>query len=152
MTERFVLQLWHPDQADGVVQSFGPYGSRAEAQKVQSKLSAWPAISGFGYLGRWTIQPLEPTSGSPGQDVADPVDPSGWTPEVAANIRARFLNGEACQHCKGIHARACPRVRTMTFHPTGALASVEFWREGLWSDAHIIWPEEVPDLNSEETP
>lgn len=33
----------------------------------------------------------------------------------------------------------------MTFHPDGKLAEVEFWPDGQWSDAYIIWPEQVSD-------
>lgn len=40
-----------------------------------------------------------------------------------------------CHHCGGIHARACPRVRRMEFHPNGVVAAVEFWshRETDWT-------------------
>jgi len=49
----------------------------------------------------------------------------------------------ACSHCGGRHTRACPRVKRMEFHPNGALASVEFWREDQWSDTEIIWQEDL---------
>jgi hypothetical protein len=66
-------------------------------------------------------------------DVADEL-----TPELVAEIQ----KGESCQHCKGRHARACPRVKRLDFHPNGALKRVDFWAEGKWSDEHIIWPED----------
>lgn len=31
----------------------------------------------------------------------------------------------------------------MTFHPDGRIAEVEFWADGQWSDAYVIWPEDV---------
>lgn len=67
-------------------------------------------------------------------------------PELAAKMRAIFEKhaGEVkpCSHCFGIHNRGCPRVKLFTFHPTGALAGVEFWPEGKWSDDNVIWPED----------
>lgn len=62
-------------------------------------------------------------------------------PELIARIRA----APRCSHCGGVHVRACPRVRSMSWHPNGTIASVEFWPDGRWSDAHIIWPEQVAD-------
>src|ERR1035437_1638416 len=46
-----------------------------------------------------------------------------------------------CQHCKGIHDRACPRVREMSFSPTGSIIGVKFWRE--WDEDSVLWPEDV---------
>lgn len=64
-------------------------------------------------------------------------------PEVAVRLKAEFAEGKGCQHCGGRHARACPRVKQLKFHPTGALAQVDFWPEGKWSDEHILWPEDL---------
>lgn len=44
-----------------------------------------------------------------------------------------------CRHCGGVHDRTCPRVKRMTFSPTGAILEVEFWR--AWDDEHVIYPE-----------
>jgi len=65
------------------------------------------------------------------------------TAEQATQVRGLFEQGKGCSHCGGAHARACPRVRRMVFHPDGRLAEVEFWAEGRWSDAHVLWPEDV---------
>jgi hypothetical protein len=46
-----------------------------------------------------------------------------------------------CQHCKGIHDRACPRVREMTFSPAGQIIGVTFWKE--WDENSVLWPEDV---------
>lgn len=48
----------------------------------------------------------------------------------------------ACSHCGGRHARACPRVRSLRFHPNGTLAQVDFWRDGRWSDENVLWPDD----------
>jgi hypothetical protein len=49
-----------------------------------------------------------------------------------------------CLHCGGAHARACPRVRRMAWHPNGQLAEVDFWEDGHWKDGHVTWPEDLP--------
>jgi len=45
------------------------------------------------------------------------------------------LDGNTCMHCGGYHARACPRVKRLEFHPNGTPAVVEFWpaREVDWT-------------------
>lgn len=133
-----LVYLWTMDRT-AVKQAFGPYGSAEEAEQVRDRLSAWPAL-----VGHWAIDVVHPTSGSPGRDLV-----GDWTPQMAKEVRARFAANEACQHCKGLHARACPRVKTMSFHPNGGLAAVEFWPDGQWSDAQVIWPEDVPDFDKE---
>jgi hypothetical protein len=68
----------------------------------------------------------------------DPPDPDGLTPDLVERVKANI-----CRHCGGSHARACPRVRRLAFHPNGALSEVEFWK--TWPDDHVIWPEDLPD-------
>jgi hypothetical protein len=63
--------------------------------------------------------------------------------QLTAELAAALRKVPACSHCGGRHTRACPRVKRMEFHPNGALASVEFWREGQWSDTEIIWQEDL---------
>jgi hypothetical protein len=79
-----------------------------------------------------------------------PRDEGQLTPEEAADIRARFQRGDGCRHCGGLHPRSCPRVRRMAFHPNGTLAEVEFWPDDQWSDDNILWPEELPDPETQE--
>ncbi|MFF4403596.1 hypothetical protein [Streptomyces sp. NPDC001404] len=81
---------------------------------------------------------------------SDPDEGQPLSPEQAADIRARFDRGDGCRHCGGIHVRSCPRVRRLAFHPNGTLAEVEFWPDGRWSDASVIWPEELPGPAEEE--
>lgn len=64
---------------------------------------------------------------------------------LTADLAAALRRVPVCSHCGGRHTRACPRVRRMEFHPNGALASVEFWAEGKWSDSEIIWQEDLID-------
>lgn len=67
-----------------------------------------------------------------------------WTPELVTEFRARFTRKENCTHCGGIHARSCPRVKRLVWHPNGTLAEVEFWSSGEWSDENVVWPEDIP--------
>lgn len=62
---------------------------------------------------------------------------------LTAELAAKLLEIPACRHCGGRHERACPRVKSMRYHPNGALAEVTFWPSGKWSDDHIIWPEDL---------
>lgn len=59
-------------------------------------------------------------------------------PELVERVKANI-----CRHCGGSHARACPRVHRLAFHPNGNLAEVEFWPTSEWSDEHVIWPEQL---------
>jgi hypothetical protein len=63
--------------------------------------------------------------------------------EEAAQVHEEFRR-RRCQHCGGAHARACPRVRRLRFHPDSRLAAVEFWPDGTWADEGIMWPESLP--------
>jgi hypothetical protein len=74
-----------------------------------------------------------------------------YTPEEATEM-LRVFRAQTCRHCGGAHARACPRVRRLTFHPDAKLAAVEFWPDGKWSDEFVQWPESLPLAPEEETP
>jgi hypothetical protein len=65
------------------------------------------------------------------------------TPAEAAEAWTAFRS-RRCSHCGGAHGRACPRVRRMRFHPDSRLASVEFWPDGSWDPAGVMWPEDLP--------
>lgn len=53
----------------------------------------------------------------------------------------REFERRQCRHCLGVHSRACPRVKRLRYTEGGGLAEVEYWPEGKWSDAFVIWPE-----------
>lgn len=76
------------------------------------------------------------------QAPAEPAEPV-LQGEEAAQLHEEFRS-RRCQHCGGAHARACPRVRRLRFHPDSRLAAVEFWPHGAWSDEGIMWPESLP--------
>jgi len=62
---------------------------------------------------------------------------------VTAEQAEQVARIPACEHCGGRHLRRCPRVRRFKWHPNGALAGVEFWPDGAWSDQHVLWPDEL---------
>jgi len=70
--------------------------------------------------------------------------------EIPADVLAKLADVPACAHCGGRHARACPRVRRMAWHPNGELAEVEFWPDGRWSESHVIWPEALDAEDTEQ--
>jgi hypothetical protein len=72
------------------------------------------------------------------------------TPGEAADLH-RLFRANICSHCGGSHARACPRVRRLRFHPDAKLAAVEFWPDGQWKDDGIMWPEDLPPEPGTET-
>jgi hypothetical protein len=62
----------------------------------------------------------------------------------------RHYQSRRCDHCAGVHARACPRVRKLEFHENGRLKSVTFWARGQWSEDGILWPEDIPGDPAEQ--
>lgn len=70
------------------------------------------------------------------------------TPEERESARGIFEgkgNTAPCMHCGGVHLRACPRVKKITWHVDGTCTSAEYWPDREWSDANIVWPEDAYD-------
>jgi len=76
----------------------------------------------------------------PWEQAADPAD---LGEEERKSVRDRFAGGDACPHCGGLHLRACPRVRRLTFHGQ-EISEVEFWAHGDWPTGDVLWPEDFP--------
>lgn len=68
--------------------------------------------------------------------------PPPMTAEEKMAYQAQFADKKACAHCGGLHLRACPRVRRLTFR-NKEIAEVEFWPPGRWPEGDIVWPEDV---------
>lgn len=60
-------------------------------------------------------------------------------------ITKRVWDTQACQHCGGLHSRACPRVRRIAYGGDGTPVEVEFWPEGRWPVGQVLWLEDVMD-------
>ena len=65
-----------------------------------------------------------------------------------ADAQAIFAAGDACEHCGGLHRRACPRVRRIEKHPNGNVIAVEYWEK--WDESGVIFPEDAYDPDSED--
>lgn len=80
---------------------------------------------------------------------SEPPAEAPLTPEETAELWRRF-RAHLCQHCRGSHMRACPRVRELSFHPDAKLARVKFWPDGQWSTDGVFWPEDMPPEQGED--
>jgi hypothetical protein len=65
-----------------------------------------------------------------------------------ADARVMFEAGAACEHCGGLHKRACPRIRRVDKHPNGNVISISFWRK--WDESSVIFPEDAYDPGGED--
>jgi len=52
---------------------------------------------------------------------------------------------QQCQHCGGFHVRACPRVRSVSFHPNGKIASVTYWPSVRVDWDHVVFADQGTD-------
>ena len=58
-----------------------------------------------------------------------------------------------CQTCGGLHARSCPRVRSVEYTSQGdniLIRKVEYWPDGRWSTDGIFWPEQLPPIPGDD--
>jgi hypothetical protein len=55
------------------------------------------------------------------------------------------MEGDRCFYCTGFHAKYCPRVREIEFHPNGNLARVAYWHDNQvdWSGVVFDNPPEA---------
>lgn len=72
------------------------------------------------------------------------------TRQEKLDAQAIFAAGDACEHCGGIHRRACPRVKRIERLGNGNVTAVEYFRK--YDDSGILWPEDVydPDESTED--
>lgn len=69
----------------------------------------------------------------------------GTLPDVETTVFAE----QKCQHCGGLHSRACPRVRRIAYGDGGKPAEVQFWEDGRWPHEDVIWLEDVIEAAAE---
>lgn len=78
--------------------------------------------------------------------------------EQRADIRERFDRYQAdypvevCSDCRGIHTRACPRVKRVTYGEHRQVTEVEYWPDSAWPKDHVIFPDspEMMDGDGED--
>ena len=63
--------------------------------------------------------------------------------DLAREYKTRLENEEFCEHCGGFHVRKCPRVKRVIYSSAGNISEVEYWQDGLWPKADIVWPEDI---------
>jgi hypothetical protein len=69
--------------------------------------------------------------------------PDVLSPEERAVAREQWRKAR-CTWCGGLHLRACPKVKRMTFTNDGKnVVEVEYWPDSHWSDSNVVWPEDM---------
>lgn len=103
-----------------------------------------------GSFGAGNTDALNPSS-PVGQLVHGMMRPVYPLPDEARRDGKELLKDKGCRWCGGLHVRACPRVKKMTFHTDGStVLEVEFWAESEWSDANVVWPEDLEEAGDDE--
>ncbi len=57
-----------------------------------------------------------------------------------------------CVHCGGIHAVACPRVKSMRFRGDGSVFAVEFWPDNEWPKDRVLFLEDYAEPGVPQPP
>ncbi|MBT8161005.1 MULTISPECIES: hypothetical protein [Arthrobacter] len=89
-------------------------------------------------------------------------EPDGaLTPEQAKALLKEEDNGymgtktifdkSKCQHCGGLHARKCPAVAEIEYHPDGKVSRVVYFPHGSWPADEVLWLEDVVKAAEAET-
>lgn len=67
--------------------------------------------------------------------------PLGMTEEQAAELE----DDDRCIYCLGFHRRACPKVRSLDFHPNGNLARVVYFRADEIDWSGVLFDDIAPE-------
>ena len=70
-------------------------------------------------------------------------------PGVGSPGKTTAFEKQKCQHCHGVHTRACPRVAEIEYHPDGRVARVVYWPHGSWPEDEVLWLEDVQEAAGE---
>lgn len=54
-----------------------------------------------------------------------------------------------CEHCRGLHARACPRVKRIVYDDHRRVTEVEYWPDTAWPKDNITFAD-GPEMNDGE--
>jgi hypothetical protein len=59
---------------------------------------------------------------------------------------------QSCRYCGGMHARACPRVKRLSYDQTGQhVTEVEFWPWNEWPEGQVVFPEDLVEKEQDAT-
>lgn len=89
---------------------------------------------------RVVLESLMPAAEIPGEIVS-----AGLSDEDRAKVQQYFDNEQVCPNCRGVHTRACPRVRSVAYYDNGALKSVEYWADDQWPKDAVIF-QDSPEM------
>ena len=65
--------------------------------------------------------------------------------EQRADLAARFDQYQrdypikVCDHCLGIHVRACPRVKRLAYDDNHRISEVEYWPDSAWPKSDVTF-------------
>lgn len=102
-----------------------------------SPLYVWDAVAAWANFGSRGLRTDEPDDQLVEEDRAHllKVDPMTGLTE---------FERRKCEHCGGVHPRECMRVKRKVERITpdgGRTIEVEYWPQGEWENAYVIWPE-----------
>ena len=75
---------------------------------------------------------------------------AGLTLQQKREAQEAFAAGKGCEHCGGLHQRACNRVKRIEKLGNGNITVLEYWPE--WKQPGCIWPEDAWDPDDPEAP
>ena len=70
------------------------------------------------------------------------------TRQEKAEAQLEFAAGKGCEHCGGLHQRACNRVKRIERLGNGNVTVIEYWNE--WKQPGCVWPEDAFDPDDAE--
>ena len=73
------------------------------------------------------------------------------TAQQKADARKLLKDIGRCEHCGGIHGRACPRLKRIRWDG-GKAVEATYWRDGTWPTSDVLFPEDIADDDEEAAP
>ena len=70
------------------------------------------------------------------------------TRQEKLEAQAAFAADKACEHCGGLHQRACNRVKRIERLGNGNITVVEYFSD--WKQPGCVWPEDAWDPEDAE--
>lgn len=71
-----------------------------------------------------------------------------WTIDLF-ETRKRDYPPAVCEHCQGVHSRACPRVKRIVYDENRRVAEVEYWPDAAWPKEHVIFYD-TPEMQADD--
>ena len=68
--------------------------------------------------------------------------------DAQAAFRGEIPGHAPCEHCGGLHQRACNRVKRIERLGNGNVTVIEYWND--WKQPGCVWPEDAFDPEDAE--